>query len=310
MRKTLANTSLSPASAHCLVEIGTYDVHHVDDLRARLMLKASEFELVLEELRLHGYVTAPSPTDNGDTVFLTPAGEVTLDAMNAYAMERVGGALEATPHTAADDIVRAIKLYADALSSSRRQPTLTSAPEAPPVQVLPGYRPGILGATLSMHLDYYSKSVGFGRAFETGLAADFGDLINRLHNPVNQLWAAVRTAPDGRERILGTIMIDGESLGQQGAAQLRGFIVDKSLRGLGVGRKMLAHAMSFVDEQGFHQVKLVTAAVSTAAHYLYEDAGFVLSLDGEREAWGQKVRVLEYVWRRPASPAPQPDSLS
>ncbi len=49
--------------------------------------------------------------------------------------------------------------------------------------------------------------------------------------------------------IVGLVAIDGEDLGG-GFAHLRWFIVEDGLQGVGVGRRLLTAAMTFVDERG------------------------------------------------------------
>jgi ribosomal protein S18 acetylase RimI-like enzyme len=194
--------------------------------------------------------------------------------------------------------------------------------------ITPGYRPGILARTLEMHLDYYYQLCGWGRQFEAVLSQGMGDLLARLGRPVNQVWSAVLTSPaplptptpgpgpgpdqittppptgatpytalPAEGKIVGVVYIDGECIGEQGVARLRCFIVDESVRGMGVGRKLLDSAMEFVRHVGFREVRLSTMRSLAAARRLYESYGFVAAGEEWFEEFGNGVWEMKYVWR-------------
>lgn len=193
----------------------------------------------------------------------------------------------------------------EALLSDKAHALESTTPMASPtIAIVPGYRPGVLGRTLEMHLDYYFRTDGWGRVFEASLAATLADLLNRLDRPVNQVWSAVLTSPaqdpesPAVERIVGVVYVDGEKAGKEGAARLRAFIVDGSARGLGVGKKLLRAAMDFVSHVGFRECHLSTMRTLTVARTLYEKEGFKEAGETWFEGFDKGVMQLQYVWRR------------
>lgn len=172
--------------------------------------------------------------------------------------------------------------------------------------VVSGYRHGILSRCLEMHIKYYGRIAKAGAPFEALLARDFGDLCGRISNPMNEVWAVMERAPggatpsQGEGRIVGTIWVDGEDLGE-GVGHLRGFILDDSVRGRGMGRKLMDEAMAFIDKVGFKEVRLRTARQLTVARRMYEKAGFidVGDLQEDPAIFGTDLMVMEYVWKRP-----------
>ncbi|KAF4992678.1 hypothetical protein FGRMN_6991 [Fusarium graminum] len=173
------------------------------------------------------------------------------------------------------------------------------------ISVEPGYRPGFLARCLEMHIAYYHPFNSWGLEFETSVGKGWADLIQRLKsNPRNQIFAAVQSTQDDdpatfTQKIVGTIMIDAENLQQPGTAQIRGFIVDKRARGLGAGKRLLAAAMEFVQDQGFDTVALFTSRTQEASMYLYKKAGFVIVEDAEKDLWGVRMNELRLDWKRP-----------
>jgi ribosomal protein S18 acetylase RimI-like enzyme len=69
---------------------------------------------------------------------------------------------------------------------------------------------------------------------------------------------------------------------------LRWFIVDDTLRGSGVGRQLMSHAMKFVDER-YRETYLWTFKGLDAARHLYESFGFQLVDESEGTQWGTRV---------------------
>ncbi|RGP67679.1 transcription factor [Fusarium sporotrichioides] len=171
------------------------------------------------------------------------------------------------------------------------------------ISIEPGYRPGLLARCLEMHVTHYHPMNSWGLAFETSVAAAWADLIQRLESdPRNQIFAAVQDTDDPAaltQKIVGTILVDAENMKQPGTAQIRGFIVDERVRGLGVGKRLLNAAMEFVQEQGFDRVLLYTARTQETSLFLYSKAGFQVIEEVERDLWGWKTNELQLQWTRP-----------
>jgi ribosomal protein S18 acetylase RimI-like enzyme len=306
MRRTLAGTNLSAAAVHALLEIGDHGVRDMAELHARLKLEGArgDFDAAVGELLRQGEIIVEPlvPGSRQASYRVTPRGEETLRSVNALAVARVQEALDAAAPGISHVIAHGLRAYAEALAATSPVPSPVIAP--PPragLRIEPGYRPGFLARTLQMHLDFYNPILGWGRVFETSLAKGFGDLIDRLEqNPDNQIWAAVQepVVPGETERIVGTILLDAEDLGEQGTAHIRGFIMDEDARGLGVGKKLLAAVMDFVELRGFDKVVLFTMGSLAAAVYLYRSVGFVLECEEEKVLWGKQVLEQRFVWRR------------
>ncbi|KAL2158560.1 hypothetical protein VTH06DRAFT_4327 [Thermothelomyces fergusii] len=320
LRPTFTPFSLSPAAVHCLIEIGDYGRRSVPDLCDELKVTPAQLSPLLKELISNGIVQKVQDGEAGpeDHEFytLSETGARTLAEINAYAQEQATRALVAAPPGPYTSIPAAFQAYATALERSRSSqadgpPALTppTAPERrlppPTVSIVAGYRPGLLGRTLEMHMDYYFPKHGLGRKFEADLAHSFSDLLLRLDRPVNQVWSAVVTTPaqdpaaSPQERTVGVVYVDGECSGVEGVARLRGFIVDESARGLGLGKRLLAAAMQFVRDTGFRECHLSTMRSLTVARHMYEKEGFKEVGEFWLEKFEQGVWSVTYVWRRP-----------
>ena len=152
-----------------------------------------------------------------------------------------------------------------------------------------GYHPGVVGRCVEMHALYYARMHGFGRAFEATVAAGLAEFAGRMDRECNRLWRATREG-----RVVGTIAIDGEDLGQ-GLAHLRWFIVDDAIRGDGAGRKLLMEAIAFCDQHAFAQTHLWTFRGLEAARRLYDAHGFALAEERPGRQWGEEVMEQRFV---------------
>lgn len=139
---------------------------------------------------------------------------------------------------------------------------------------------------------YYSQHAGFGAVFESRVASGVAEFVGRLDQPCNQIWVAMLN-----ERIVGSIAIDGQGLGNQ-QAHLRWFILDEGCRGSGIGRQLLNAAVAFCDQQGFDAIQLWTFKGLDAARRLYEASGFALSKEEQGSQWGTLVTEQQFTRHR------------
>lgn len=127
--------------------------------------------------------------------------------------------------------------------------------------------------------------------FERKVATELAAFAEALPEHGKGMWLYAENG-----RTLASIVIDGDpAIGQ---AHLRWFIVDESLRGLGVGRHLLARALAFADAH-YRETYLWTFKGLDAARHLYEDAGFVLTDESEGRQWGSVVVEQRFLRRRP-----------
>ena len=292
MEDTLAGTSMSASAVHALIEVGSRRVTTARELAVTLRLEKSTVSRLLKTMIENGYIAERRDEADGRLkhLELTEKGDLTFAEISRTASDRVATALLALDESGFDHVVRGLEHYADALERSAG--SKLDAAAASDVCVLRGYTAGIVGRTVSMHAAYYGRTVGFGLPFEAKVGREMSEFLIRLDNPLNAIWAAMRAG-----RIVGTVSIDGEDLGD-GIAHLRWFIVGDGQRGMGIGAKLIEAAMDFVDEAGFQETQLWTFKGLDAARRLYERVGFELVEEMPGARWGETVQEQRFV-RRP-----------
>lgn len=289
-----AGTDLSPSAVHALIEIEAGDGMTANDLAARLRLEKSSVSRMLRKLVLSGDVTeTTSLTDSrSKRLSLSADGRRRVAAIHGFARAQVSDALHRLRPGQENTVLEGLRLYADALHAS--------ADLGPArIEIQPGYRTGLIARVTQMHAHYYAGGSGFGRRFESVVASGLAAFCDRLDNPANAIWVAMR----GTE-IVGSIAIDGEDLGPR-RAHLRWFIVDDGMRGSGIGKRLLAAALAFSDRAGYAETHLWTFSGLAAARRLYEANGFICVEERPGRQWGSEVLEQRFTRERPRCVAPR-----
>ncbi|WP_345831464.1 helix-turn-helix domain-containing GNAT family N-acetyltransferase [Erwinia sp. HDF1-3R] len=287
MNQTIASTQYSPSVVHALLEIEARGLMTAAQLVQILGLEKSSVSRMLAKLVSIGELEERPSTGDGRTkvLGLTAMGRQTVWKINDYSNERVMGALKKLDPVRQQAVSLGLISYADALKACREK----SEVDAPiGFEIVPGYRAGLIGRITEMHGSYYAREHDFGSFFESKVAAGLAEFSGRLEKPSNEIWLAIQN-----ERIVGSVAIDGEDLGNN-EAHLRWFILDDGCRGSGLGRKLISKAMKFCDEREFSAVQLWTFNKLTAARRLYESFGFELYKEWQGDQWGSTLTEQQF----------------
>ena len=154
-----AGTDLSPSAVHALIEVEGGGLS-ARDLGQRLRLEKSSVSRMLAKLVAADLVAEqPVPGDARlKQLSLTAAGRQRVQAIHAHARDQVLGALGRLRPDEVETVCRGLSLYAGALGS---EPTPAAPPAPAAVQVLRGYRSGVIAHITRMHAEYYAQ---IGRA--------------------------------------------------------------------------------------------------------------------------------------------------
>jgi RimJ/RimL family protein N-acetyltransferase len=89
-------------------------------------------------------------------------------------------------------------------------------------------------------------------------------------------------------RMEGSIAIDGIHAHSEGS-HLRWFILSSTMRGRGVGNRLMDEAMRFCHQRNYAKVYLWTFGGLFASRHVYEKFGFRLVDQKEGAQWGRNV---------------------
>jgi GNAT superfamily N-acetyltransferase len=132
------------------------------------------------------------------------------------------------------------------------------------------YPPGLIGVVSALFGQTISASHGVDWTLDPMIAEQQCEFFRRFDPERDCVWIAMS---GGIPR--GALTIDGSRPETaREAARLRFFVLDKSLRGRGLGRFMVAEAMRFCRDKQYHRVFLTTLPGLDAARRLYTEHGF------------------------------------
>lgn len=287
MNTTLAATDYSPSAVHTLLEIENQGAMTAAQLVQVLGLEKSSVSRMLGKLINAGEIHEVASKEDArfKQLQLTVQGMASVARINEYGSMRVIEALRHLTPAQKQSVAAGLCAYAHALEACRNSVPALQQDE---IEIVAGYRPGMIGRISEMHASYYSRHYDFGYFFESKVAAGLAEFSGRLDAPSNRIWLAIQHG-----RIVGSVAIDGEDLGNN-EAHLRWFILDDECRGAGVGRRLMHEAMRFCDNQGFAAVQLWTFSGLNAARRLYESFGFQLTKEWQGDQWGSEMLEQQF----------------
>jgi GNAT superfamily N-acetyltransferase len=170
--------------------------------------------------------------------------------------------------------------------------------EAAGISIHCDFAPGDLGQLIYIHGVQNFADYGFNHVHEAYCAQIAVEYILGTEKGRSHVWLAKQEG-----KVVGSIFIIERP---QDQAQLRLLFVDRSVRGLGLGRWLVEESICYCQDQGFNLVYLWTVKGLDRAISLYESVGFRPIAEKSVEEWGKaslEIRfdlTLERVFSSPA----------
>jgi GNAT superfamily N-acetyltransferase len=156
--------------------------------------------------------------------------------------------------------------------------SLPSRIQAAGISVHSEFVPGDLGQLIYSHGVQNHVDYGFNEIHEAYCAQIAVEFILEREKGRSRAWLAKQA-----DRIVGSVFIV-ERPGNH--AQLRLLFVDRSVRGLGLGRWLVEESVRYCRSAGFNVVYLWTVQGLDRAISIYESVGFVRVTEKPVEEWG------------------------
>ncbi|WP_439576877.1 bifunctional helix-turn-helix transcriptional regulator/GNAT family N-acetyltransferase [Elioraea sp.] len=283
LREGLLDSPYALTEARVLYELAQAPDQGASSLARRLDLDPGYLSRILTRLQSDGLVVrAPVPQDGRRAALrLTAAGRDAFAGLDAASRGQVRGLLGALPEPARRRLVAAMRTIETLLD-----------PDAPAPWLIRPLGPGDGGWVVESHGRLYAREYGWNAEFEA-LVAEIVAAFLRAHDPAREGgWIAeCRGAP------VGSVFVVRQDAR---TAKLRLLLVEPEARGLGIGKRLVEHAMGFARAAGYTRMTLWTNDVLVAARRIYEAAGFVCTAREPHTSFGQDL--VSETWERDLTP--------
>ncbi len=246
--------------ARVLYELGQRSGLSASGLAGALRLDPAYLSRILRKFSQEGLLErAPNPLDRrGSVLALSEAGRRAFDELSRASQECISRVVRPLPAADRAALLRAMATVRGLLGADQPR-------DAGPV-VIRSHRMGDVSWILYRHATLYRDEYGWSASFEALAAEIVADFL-KSHDPAcEQCWVAER---DGV--ILGSVFL---VRAEERLAKLRLLYVEPSVRGGGIGRRLVEECMSFARHAGYTRMTLWTNDVLTGARRLYDALGF------------------------------------
>jgi DNA-binding MarR family transcriptional regulator/GNAT superfamily N-acetyltransferase len=272
------HTSFSLAETRVLYELAHGAGLTATELGRDLRLDAGYLSRMLRGFERRGLVErVPSPIDGRRShLQLTPKGRSTFEDLDARASEAVADVLEPLADGQRVQLLDSIRTIETLLGA--RPATQQQAPF-----VLRPHRPGDMGWVVHRQAVLYAQEYGWDERYEALISRIVADFIDRFDPRRERCWIAER---DGE--IVGSVFLIKHPE-RAGVGQLRLLYVERSTRGLGIGRRLVHECTQFARQTGYKTITLWTNSVLVSARKIYEAEGYRLVSERPHQSFGHDL---------------------
>jgi DNA-binding MarR family transcriptional regulator/GNAT superfamily N-acetyltransferase len=280
LNESLLNSEFGLAEARVLYELANRKLPTASEIADELRLDAGYLSRLLRIFEQKGLLRRKISDRDGRaaTLQLTARGKSAFKVLNALSEQQAESVLSGLVIAERIELLRSMQSIQDILT-----PAVTRKPF-----VLRPHRVGDMGWVVHSEALGYARQFGWDETFEALVARIVADFITNFDTRRERCWIA---EIDGQH--VGHIFLVGHSDAPQ-TAKLRLLFVEPSARGLGLGDALVRECLRFARTAGYKKVVLWTQSMLTAAHKIYQRAGFRLVKEEAHHSFGHDLVGQEW----------------
>jgi DNA-binding MarR family transcriptional regulator/N-acetylglutamate synthase-like GNAT family acetyltransferase len=211
---------------------------------------------------------------------VTVKGKKAVQALDSRSHDQAGALLAGLTASRQTNVLQAM---------SEIQSTLGDSPVTGEPYIIRTHRTGDLSWIAYRHAVLYSQEYGWNQGFEALILEITTNFLKNYDPKAERCWVAERSG-----EILGCVLLVKQS---KRIAKLRLLLVEPSVRGLGIGKRLVEECIRFARETGYEKIGLWTHSNLSAARGIYQKAGFQLVGTDSHEDFGPPVTAE--TWEMP-----------
>jgi len=278
LQEHLLRSPFSLTEVRVLYELAHRERTTAGELCRDLGLDRGYLSRTLQSFEAKGWITTAASSDDRRIVFLSlaPKGRKVFTPLERRSSSEVSAMLGKLSPTQQRKLLAAMTDIEAVLSPSHQD----GAP-----CILRPHRPGDMGWVVQSHGLLYSKEYGYDERFEALVSGIVAEFIEKFDPARERCWIAEK---DGAN--VGSVFLVKKSAS---VAKLRLLLVEPSVRGLGIGKRLIEECVRFAREAGYKKIVLWTQSELAAARRLYQNTGFQLVAEKKHQSWSRKDLVAE-----------------
>ena len=257
LRPGMVGSPYTLPEARVLYALGRDGQSTATAIGKELSLDLGYLSRLLQSLRRRGLLQAKRAAHDArhQNLTLTDKGRKAFTLIDSRSRDEMAQMLAPLKQEERGRLVSAMKTVESVLNGDK----------APGEIVLRGHRPGDMGWVTERHAVLYYEQDGWGPGFEALVAGIVKDFLENFDPKRERCWIAERNG----ERV-GCVFV----VNDKGEARLRLLLIEPSVRGLGLGRRLVEECIAFSREKGYRKLVLWTHAQLAAARAIYAKTGF------------------------------------
>jgi DNA-binding MarR family transcriptional regulator/GNAT superfamily N-acetyltransferase len=281
LNEGLLNSDYSLAEARVLYELATRASPKASEIAEGLGMDPGYLSRLLGKFERDGLLEKKTSDKDGRfaELMLTNRGKAVFKKLNALSEEQARNTLESLPPTARMELIDCMHTIEKVLMKVDRS-------RMP--YVLRPHRVGDMGWIVHREGLGYAEQYGWNETFEALVANIVSDFVTHFEPDRERCWIA---EVDGRN--VGHVFLVKHPT-QPRTAKLRLLFVEPSARGMGLGDALVTECIRFARSAGYRKVVLWTQSILTAAHRIYQRAGFRLVKEEPHHSFGHDLVGQEW----------------
>jgi DNA-binding MarR family transcriptional regulator/GNAT superfamily N-acetyltransferase len=281
LNEGLLNSEFSLAEARVLYELATRTSPAAKEIAEGLGVDPAYLSRMLGKFERDGLLRKKISSHDGRyaELTLTVRGKAAFKKLNALSEAQAQSILQDLPPGARAELIQCMRTI---------EGILTKADRSRRPYVLRPHRVGDMGWIVYRESVGYAEQYGWDNQFEALVARIVDQFVTNFDSIRERCWIAE---------------IDGQNVGhiflvkhpsEARTAKLRLLFVEPCARGMGLGDALVNECIRFARTAGYRKVVLWTQSILTAAHRIYERAGFRLVKEEPHHSFGHDLIGQEW----------------